>query len=223
MGNLNHPGWMLQYCSNDVDFVAIDVPFGWPKPFVEALIGYEISMAFVDPGQRYQLRETDLWVRDALPRHLSRSGGPNPLSVSTDRIGATAMVGTVLLHALADRGFSLLPSTGNRSRAAVEVYPAASLWVWHLPHKGYKKKEGEHKRREILCGLKRLFDLRIRRCHERRLVAHDHCLDALIAALTAQQYANCNTFDPEGMEECTLKVEGWIRVPKGPPIGERDA
>lgn len=219
-----HPGWLADYCTG-ADVVGIDVPFGWPIPFAEALNGYRIGTALDPDRRRYRYRTTDGWVVDWLPQmyaHKSKRKPPTPLSVSTEKLGSTAMVGTVLLSQLADE-FWLSPRKSNVSKTVVEVYPAASLWAWCMPHDRYKTgKDARNVRVTIVDELDKLHELRIADEHRARLVASDHSLDALVAALTAREYANGNTFDPpEQVTDDVLRIEGWIRVPKG-KIGRLD-
>jgi hypothetical protein len=98
----SHPDWLVDHCAR-ADIVAMDVPFGWPKPFVEALTGYEIGVALERDRRRYLRRVTDAFVTETLPQRLpSEVRPPNPFAVATDKLGVTAMVGTVLLNALSD-------------------------------------------------------------------------------------------------------------------------
>lgn len=122
-----HIETMLGYCE-DARVVAIDVPFGWPKPFVEAMKWYEVGTPLDHLREEYRLRKTDLWIRKNVPPL-------NPLSVSTDKLGSTTIVGTNLLYALGSRGFELSPRTSRTYPAVIEVYPAASLTIWGL-HSG---------------------------------------------------------------------------------------
>lgn len=72
-------------------------------------------------------RTTDAAVRELTGQRLI------PLSVAADRIGHTAMRCASLLAALASGGMQVdRVGTG----LVVEVYPAASLWSWQLPHRG---------------------------------------------------------------------------------------
>ncbi|MDP9454195.1 MAG: DUF429 domain-containing protein [Actinomycetota bacterium] len=201
-----HPDWLLEHCSR-ADAVGVDVPFGWPAPFVEALRGHEIGVAFGRDRRRYRLRTTDVWIADALPKRLARDRGrPTPFSVSTDKLGATAMVGTVLLGLLSD-GFRLSPRQSAVPRAVLEVYPAASLWAWGLRHRNIDVSAA-------LEVLQEAFGLEVRDDDLERLLRSRHCFDALIAALTAREYGDGNIFDPpEDVPEVTLRAEGWIRVP----------
>jgi len=93
------------------------------------------------------------------------------------------------------------------SGAVLEVYPAASLWCWGLRHRDIDVSA-------VLGTLKAAFNLETRETDEGRLLDSRHCFDALIAALTAREYADGKTFDPPGsVPDRTLRVEGWIRVP----------
>lgn len=67
------------------------------------------------------LRSTDRAVRDGL--------GPQPLSVSTDRIAFAAMRCARLLSALASAGH---PVDRTGSGKIIEVYPAAALRSWDI-------------------------------------------------------------------------------------------
>jgi predicted nuclease with RNAse H fold len=202
-----HPDWLLEHCLG-ADAVGVDVPFGWPAPFVEALRDHEIGAAFRRDRRPYRLRTTDVWLADTLPRRLARDiGRPTPFSVSTDKLGATAMVGTVLLQALSD-DFRLSPRRSGVPQAVLEVYPAASLWAWGLRHRNIEVPA-------TLGVLREAFGLEIRKADLKRLLESRHCFDALVAALTAREYGDGNTFDPpEDVPDGTLRLEGWIRVPK---------
>jgi len=71
------------------DVVGIDAPFGWPKAFVEAVLGWKEISWSSENRNRLQFRATDLFVREML--------GIWPLSVSTDRIALPAMRANALL------------------------------------------------------------------------------------------------------------------------------
>jgi predicted nuclease with RNAse H fold len=202
----SHPDWLLRHCS-EASTVGIDAPFGWPKPFIDALRGYDIGVAFDRDRRRYRLRTTDLWINATLQQHLRRNTAPpSPFSVSTDKLGATTMVGTILLRGLSGK-FEVSPRHSGSDRAVLEVYPSVSLWAWGLPHRGVDVGA-------TLQTLKDAFDIDIREDERRQLLGSRHCFDALVAALTAREYTSDNTYDPpESVPEEVLRVEGWIRVP----------
>jgi predicted nuclease with RNAse H fold len=192
-----HPDWIVGHCAR-ADVVAVDVPFGWPKPFIKALAGYEIGAALNRDRKPYLRRITDVFVTEALPDHLRREAKPpNPMAVAADKLGVTAMVGTILLNALSSK-FRLSPRESGVSQAVVEVYPAASLWAWGLSHKGFKgsDEDARNRRSEILEKLKVFFGLEVAVRDTETLVRSDHCFDALVATLTAREYTCSNTFDP---------------------------
>lgn len=208
-----HPAKIREYCTG-ANVVALDVPFGWPKPFATALAEYNVGHALDANRERYRLRTTDIWLVQELPQQFTFSTKPpNPFSVSADKLGGTAMMGTMLLQALSDE-FELSPRNGQVRPAVIETYPAASLWAWGLPYKDYKTgNNAKTVRATILAGLEDLYGFHLENYRE-ILLGSDHCLDALIAAFTARAYADHRTFDPPAdIPDEVLDFEGWIRIP----------
>jgi hypothetical protein len=183
--------------------IGLDVPLGWPDGFVEAVARYHAGGPFGEAGiGRLARRQTDEWVRENIHQ--------TPLSVSTDRIAYPAMrvarlVGRVLPEGLDRTGAGKL----------VEVYPAAALRVWGLPHRGYK---GSANRAVLLVIAQQLRD----RCqwlsadHSTWDAASrsDHAFDALICALVARahQLGLCHPI-PLDLRDSAAR-EGWIAVPR---------
>lgn len=103
--------------------VGVDVPFGWPAAFVDAIGDWEAG------DLRGFRKRTELRLR-AADRFMQAVSGITPMSVSTDRMGSTAMVWAEVLstHArLLDR-----PAI-DRARAQdgfAEVYPSTALRMW---------------------------------------------------------------------------------------------
>jgi len=192
------------------DVVGIDAPFGWPDLFVAF---FRVGPAAEDaasswtPERRDSLRfrATDVRVRERLGRW--------PLSVSTDRIALAALRCAGLLHAL---------GVDDRSGAGrvVEVYPAAALHAWDLPHRGYKPREGVPA--PANPALTALLDDLLSRCpwimlpdDAYRLCArNDDAFDALIAALVARAASRGLTIRPTGDDVERATREGWIAVPE---------
>ena len=89
--------------NKQTDVVGIDVPLGWPTSFVAAVSRHQNGGAIGDDlrwdefYQRTRLRETDRWLKDS-------SSSASPISVSMDKIGATAMRGAWLLSKAARMG-----------------------------------------------------------------------------------------------------------------------
>jgi hypothetical protein len=73
-----------------------------------------------------------------------------PLSVAADRIGHAAMRCAGLLAQLAGQG---QPVDRCGRGVVVEVYPAASLKPWRLPHRGYKQPRNAQALEDLIDGL----------------------------------------------------------------------
>ena len=188
------------------DKVGIDVPFGWPDAFVEAIAAHRDGREWPTvSGDRLRYRKTD--------RHTRATVGLPPLSVSTDRIGVTTFRAAGLLFKLALQGARVDRSGGGR---LAEVYPAAALKRWGLRFRGYKGRAGQYReaRRGMLCALETMSrwltlpDEVRDACHE-----SDDVLDALIAAMVARAavVGLCEPIPVDLFE--TVCREGWIQLP----------
>ena len=160
--------------------VGVDVPFGWPQPFVEHLTQH----ARRKPTGNQRVSEQDAgkdssisWRRTMAMRETDRAvhaaTGVRPMSVSTDRIAYPALRWSVIEPQL------MVDTARDGSGVVAEVYPAAALKQWGLPHRGYKK--DELARRDILKHL----SVEVGEFSD-ELIADDNVLDALIAALVAR-------------------------------------
>lgn len=119
----------------DADKAGIDAPFGWPDAFIAFLAAHQAGDVVV-PGDLtgQQWRRQLAWRRtDEAVRAKTRL---IPLSVAADRIGHAAMRCAGLLAKLGNAG---RPVARDGSGTVTEVYPAASLKQWGLPHRGYKQ------------------------------------------------------------------------------------
>jgi len=102
--------------------VGIDVPLGWPSPFVEALRmhahdgSWPANYEHVTNLKDYRLRSTDNWVHETLKL-------PLPLSVATDRIAIPTMRAAALFARITPR-----PPLDGSGRV-IEVYPPPHLRV----------------------------------------------------------------------------------------------
>ena len=219
----------------DVDRVAIDAPFGWPSPFVDAIRAWRDDGSWgielgdpEDQQRRLVLRRTDLNVISVTGLPLDRDGvarrGKQPLSVTTDKLAYTAMRCARLLHAVARDGGEPVDRSG--AGRIIEVYPDAALREWGLrpdewdetwPPLGYKGTKPEHRERRqtLVEALGAAADVPSILSEEvaARCVKSDDDLDALASALVA--YAayrgRLQPIPPEATEEA--RIEGWIRLP----------
>ncbi len=191
------------------DKAGIDCPFGWPDAFVAFLAehraGHVVApedVAGRDWRRRLANRVTDLEVR----RHT----GLVPLSVAADRIGYPAMRCAGLLARLADDGFAV---DRDGSGLVVEVYPAAALHGWGLPHRGYK---GGLNLGALVDRLTAAAPwLALGRYTDLCRTSHD-ALDAVVAALVARAAALDLVTRPDAGQAGPAATEGWIALPTGP-------
>jgi predicted nuclease with RNAse H fold len=180
-----------------VQATGIDAPFGWPRAFVEAVAGWISPTWDNDLRDRLRLRITD--------REVNRHTKLWPLSVSTDKISLPAMRAMALLyrHGVTDK---------SGDGRFFEVYPAASLFCWKLPHRGYKdpKADSVGMRRSMLDQLRCVFPTL---SAPDDYASSDHLFDALIAALTARAAMEGKTAHPSSDQFPHAREEGWIHLP----------
>lgn len=181
------------------DVLGMDCPLGWPMPFVAAVAAHaggrpwpHRDLSGEESRAAMRLRTTD--------RHTATITGRTPLSVSADKLGATAMRAAHVLDQAACRlGVGALPRDG--SGAVVEVYPAASRRIWALD-----ASVRDLEALERLAGLRFAPNARVG-------YSDEHCFDALVAALTARAHQLVLT-TPVPLEHLSAAaVEGWIMLP----------
>lgn len=187
------------------DKAGIDVPFGWPRSFVEHVVAHSSGalplQADSGPGWRRSMamRRTDLVVRERF--------GLVPLSVSTDRIAYPALRWSVIETLLRDAGIDC-PRDGSGS--VCEVYPAAALRSWGLPFRGYKRADGREVREGVVEKLGGVVDWNGFRG---ACVDSDDALDAVISAIVAGEVLAERTLAPGPEDQELALSEGWIHVP----------
>jgi predicted nuclease with RNAse H fold len=175
--------------------VAIDAPFGWPRPFIAAIRRHAAHKPFGNaPTEQLRLRLTDQLVP-----------GRPPLSVSSDRIAVVAFRAARLLGALG-------PIRRDGSDRVIEVYPAAALRRWRLERPGYKRNVDVRAwiAAEITAALPKLridaWDAELRTSAD--------ALDALVAALVGRAKL-LGFVDPLPPEHAKVALtEGWIWLPQ---------
>ncbi len=186
--------------------VGIDAPFGWPAAFVDAISAYSSSNAWpADPqGESNAFRAT---LRYRATDRIVAQTRP-PLSVSTDRLGVTAMRCAQLLD-----GWSKANIDRTGRKRFVEVYPAGALVRWGISASGYKTADRGARKAILSAVTKQLPALSLpAKSREACLATHDG-LDALIAALVARAASiGLCTPPPKWLEELA-RVEGWIHLP----------
>lgn len=192
------------------DKVGIDCALGWPVEFIEFLNRQvraggdgDLIDGSIDARRRLAFRETD--------RRVHATTGRWPLSVSTDRLGLTAIRCAGLLSKMQLEGIEVDRSGAGK---VVEVYPGAALRIWGFDTTGYRASADI--RRELLAHLKGLAPWFSFGPHIDLIVESCDAFDAVIAAL-ATRAAALNAYDPPEPEVISqAQIEGWIALPTIP-------
>lgn len=196
--------------AEDVARLGIDCAFGWPDEFVAFVSDHAnpLEAKQADGGKEWRqtlaYRETDRAVRQIAGRW--------PLSVSTDRLGLTAMRCAGLLGRLTASGLTV--DRSGRNGSVVEVYPGATIRLWDWPSAGYRTDASV--RRSIVAHISRdapWFDLGI---HGKAMVESSDAFDAVIAALAARAAAVGRYHRPPPEHQARAEREGWIILPTSP-------
>lgn len=183
--------------ASGADKVGVDVPFGWPEAFVEAVTAHHAGhLWFLEPDGNLRLRRTDLFVH--------RNTGKWPLSVSTDKIAVPALRAAFLMCRLAASG-SPVDRTGTGK--FVEVHPAAALLRWSLA-------DGANGTANLIGSLRthipwlKVSDESCAFCSQNR-DARDSVVAALIARAAALDL--CEPIPEDDLH--VAAAEGWIALP----------
>lgn len=196
---------------HEADGTGVDVPIGWPIRFAELLQDHAAQRLqppeSTDAAWRrgLALRTTDMAVH--------RRTGITPLSVSANLIAYPAFRWAGIEAMLRDEG---IDTSRDGSGAVAEVYPAAALYRWGLPHRGYKGTKNATVRQRMVQLLATLFPAFDWQGFEALAIADDNVLDAVLAALVTQQMAQGNCEGPAADEREIARAEGWIWLPKLP-------
>ena len=190
--------------------IGIDCALGWPIEFVDFVFAHsqiKPGASPIDGGidwrRRMAYRETDRQAREITGRW--------PLSVSTDRLGLTAMRCAGLLSKMQQSGLEVDRSGAGR---VVEIYPGASLRLWGFDTTGYRI--SPEKRAELLAqietqapwlGLGSFAELMVQSCD---------AFDAVIAAFATRSAALGHYQKPNDDQLRQAQVEGWIALPSKP-------
>lgn len=196
----------------DADKAGIDCPLGWPEAFTAFLTEHQAGHVVIPDGLTGQQWRRQLAWRRTDEAVRARTG-LIPLSVAADRIGHAAMRCAGLLAQLASRG---QPVDRCGTGVVVEVYPAASLRQWHLPHSGYKRPRGARALASLADGLLAAAPWLDLGAHDALCRTSHDAFDAVIAGLTARAAARGMTIEPDSEQQAAACSEGWIALPHGP-------
>jgi len=191
-----------------VDKLGIDCALGWPIEFVEFLNNHANleSTSFPDGGmdwrRRASFRESD--------RHVREVTGKWPLSVSTDRLGLTAMRCAGLQGRIQQSGIEVDRSGSGR---IVEIYPGASLRLWGFDTAGYRANEDA--RAELLTSIEQSVPWLNLESYRDPMISSTDAFDAVIASLATRAAAISLYLKPPVEHLDKAKIEGWIALPSG--------
>lgn len=195
--------------TSQVNKLGIDCALGWPSEFVNFmtsqadsnLAGHNFDGG-MDWRRRLAYRESD--------RHVREITGRWPLSVSTDRLGLTAMRCAGLLSRLRESGVQV-DRTGVGLVA--EIYPGASLRLWGFTTTGYRASADI--RAELLSNMIHEAPWFDPGEHTELMISSCDAFDAVIAACAARAVAQGNYLPPASHQLDQARVEGWIALPQG--------
>jgi hypothetical protein len=195
--------------SGDAVWLGLDCPLGWPDAFVDFVRGHHglATAGAVDGGAEWRrplvYRHTDHVVRERIGRW--------PLSVSTDRLGVTALRCAGLLGRLAAAGFPVDRAAEGR---LFEVYPGGSLRLWGFDTTGYRVDAA--RRAALLDTLSVRAPWLDLGGFAPLAAANADAFDAVIAALATRAGA-LGAFAPPASDVLDIaRREGWVVLPEGP-------
>lgn len=204
--------------------LGIDCALGWPIAFVDFLRQHsniDAPQHDFDGGieSRRQLayRETD--------RHVREVTGRWPLSVSTDRLGMTAIRCAGLLSKLSvasgapgrHPNLNSDPSQPNHpidrsgSGRVVEIYPGASLRLWGFDTAGYRNSPDVRAR--LLADIQAKAAWLLLENFDELMVSSCDAFDAVIAALAARSAYLGHYQGPNRDQLKHAQIEGWVALP----------
>jgi predicted nuclease with RNAse H fold len=192
--------------THKADKVGIDCAFGWPIKFSEFIKNHQdlTNQELIDGGMDYRrelsFRETD--------REIKKLTGRWPLSVSTDRLGLTAIRCAGLLSKYQAKGIEI---DRSGAKLLVEVYPGATLRNWNFGTTGYRINPAS--RASLLEQLELQAPWLELATFKTQMIESADCFDAVIAALAARAAALGLYSKPAKDQNEIAKVEGWIALP----------
>lgn len=190
---------------NEKVILAIDAPLGWPVNLGQALYIH-------NAGQVIDVDSNDLFRRET-DKFIKRNLGKQPLDVGADRIARTAHSALKIIGELSlmtGEPVELAWDNANlKDISAIEVYPAATLGCYKIQSTGYKEKNQQAIRREIIAGLRRHM---VMPTDADILEQNADALDSVVCLLAAKDFIEGNVYFPENM--ILAKKEGWIWAKK---------
>jgi len=197
--------------SVDDAWLGVDCPLGWPDAFVDFIRAHHVAetpqLGPAEGGADWRrplvYRRTDHVVRERIGRW--------PLSVSTDRLGVTALRCAGLLRRLAEVGFPIDRAGEGR---LFEVYPGGSLRIWGFDTTGYRVDAA--RRRALLDTLRVRAPWLDLGAVAPLAIAKADAFDAVLAALSTRAAARGAFERPIAADLAVARREGWVALPDAP-------
>lgn len=195
--------------AQEVDKLGIDCALGWPIEFVEFLNNHSnlnnihLPDGGMDWRRQVSFRESD--------RHVRAVTGKWPLSVSTDRLGLTAMRCAGLQGRLQQSSIDIDRAGYGK---VVEIYPGASLRLWGFDTSGYRAQL--EVREELLSSIENTIPWLNLGSYRDQMIESTDAFDAVIASLATRAAAIGKTTEPPKEQLETARIEGWIALPTCP-------
>jgi predicted nuclease with RNAse H fold len=195
--------------ANEVDKLGVDCALGWPIEFVDFLNNHSnpnnihLPDGGMDWRRQVSFRESD--------RNVRAVTGKWPLSVSTDRLGLTAMRCAGLQGRLQQSGIEIDRAGYGK---VVEIYPGASLRLWGFDTSGYRAHP--EVREELLSSIENTIPWLSLGSFRDQMIESTDAFDAVIASLATRAAAIGKYTEPPKEHLETSRVEGWIALPTCP-------
>ena len=190
----------------NADKIGIDCAFGWPIEFAKFIAKHQDpkDKDLIDGGMDFRRnlshRQTDRMIKELTGRW--------PLSVSTDRLGLTAMRCAGLLSRYQQAGVAIDRSGSGK---LAEVYPGATLRHWDFDTTNYRVNNDVRAR--LLKDIKAQAPWLDTSSFETQMVESSDSFDAVIAALAARAVYLGGYTKPTKDQQEAAEIEGWICLP----------
>ena len=209
--DLNMDDQFIIESTRDAVKLGIDCALGWPIEFIEFLNRYSQNSFSQIAGdmswrRRMAYRETDRAVREVTGRW--------PLSVSTDRLGLTAMRCAGLLSRLAEDGIEIDRTGAGK---VVEIYPGASLRLWGFDTAGYRTSADS--RVKLLESIRQTATWFEPGQFAELMIESCDAFDAVIANFATRSAQLGLSTRPAKEDSKKAEIEGWISLPETPLTG----
>jgi predicted RNase H-like nuclease len=183
--------------------IALDAPLGWPDALGRVLADHRAGERIGAHGHALFRRRTDVVVK--------AETGQQPLDVGADRIARTAAAALALLSDTRVRLSHPIPLAWTpefaHAKAAIEVYPAATLRQMGIVPRSYKKPAQADARASIVERLSERTD--ILAVGEAMRKSAD-MLDAVVCVIAGADFLAGQCRAPSSAELPTAEREGWI-------------